>query len=492
MKTKNIYDLNSLLVIGNCCICVLAIILYYYKGNNQYVDIYTVILLCIFGAENLLILLYERKIRDPFIMILMVVVLIFYMTRIVTLLYDPYSLALDIHSATPNDLNYSLLFILLSNASIFLGLSTVRGRIFYKKKELFDNYRVSPFKIIIILSLAITLGFYISLTSHIIGRFAGYITGVFIKIYIILLFTFIYLVINANKISRGYLIIFIILITIFTILNTLHGSRSSFLTIAYLLLVGILSIKGRIIFNNIAILIITIIVPLSAILFISATYIRAFDPRSRPVVSLFQLNILKTSHIVGSKDLKVLLGPIFDRMGFLDYSTEVIRNPETYSKIINFKYYFKSIVDNVLTPGFNIFGTPKASNSMRYVARGQPIPTHEDVMAAYHSDMLTVYGEYYVLFLGYPSLIFLFLFSHIFKKIYLSIRNKYIFLFYMYRALVLYVFYLWLNSFGIDWMMFDLVGIIITVCLFKNFYKMRRKKGKPVYRSKELLGDTPI
>ena len=492
MKTKNIYDLNSLLVIGNCCICVLAIILYYYKGNNQYVDIYTVILLCIFGAENLLILLYERKIRDPFIMILMVVVLIFYMTRIVTLLYDPYSLALDIHSATPNDLNYSLLFILLSNASIFLGLITAGGKIIYKQNESFDEYPANPHNIIIILSFVIAISFYIPLSSHFISRFSGYVTSVFIKLHLIILFTFIYLLINYKKISRRYLTIFLILIAIFTILTTLHGSRSALLTLAYLLLIGFLSVKGDILFNKKAVFIGTVLIPLSVVLFVSATYIRWFDPGSRSVVSSYQINILKESDILGSKKINILCRLMFYRMGFLDFATVVIRNRELYDKIINFQYYFKSIIDNVMSPGFNIFETPKVSNSMSFIARGQPIPNYKDVMAAYHSDMLTVYGEYYVLFLGYPDLIFLFLFSHIFKRIYLSIRSKDVFLFYMYRAIILYIFYMWLNSFGLDWMMFDLVGIIITVGLFKNFYKMRRKKGKPVYRSKELVGDTPI
>jgi len=475
MRNRNGYDLNTLLIIANFCICAIAIILYYNKGDNQYVDIYTIILLCIFGAQNLLMLLYERVKRDPFIIILMIVVLVFYMVRVVTLLNDPWSLALARHSLTPSDLNYSLMFIMLSNASIFLGLSTVGGKILYKKNELIDGRPANPTKIIIILLFTIVIAFYTTLASDIIGRFAGYITQVFINLHLILLLTSVYIAINLKKISNRKLIILLILIATFFIFTTLSGSRSALLTLAYLLLIAIISVKGRITFNKKAILIGTILIPLSVMFFISATYIRQVET-DRHVVSTKQLTILKGADLIGSKDISLLCRPVFNRMGFLDYAAVVIRSHEQYSKIINFQYYFESIIDNALTPGFNIFGTPKVSNSMSYISRGEPVPTHKDIMSAYQSDMPTVYGEYYVLFHGYPALIILFSFSFIFKKIYLSIRSKDAFLFYLYRALVLCVFYSWLNSFGIDWMMLDLIGIIITVGLFKNFYKMDVKK----------------
>lgn len=486
MRAKTGYDLNTLLIIANCCICAIAIFLYYNKGGNQYVDIYTVILLCVFGTQNLLILLYERAKRDPFVIILMTTIIVFYMWRVVTLLYDPWSLAFAQHSLTPGNLNYSLIFIMFSNASIFLGLGTAGGKILYKKEKFFDDYPANPRNVIIILLVAIVIAFYISLSSDIIGRFAGYITDIFIRLRLILLFTFIYLAINFKKTSKRNLIILLILITTFIIFNTLSGSRAALLTLAYLLLIGFLSVKGRITFNKKAVLIGTILIPLPVIFFISATYIRTIVP-SRSVVSIRPLTILKESNIIETKNINLLCRPLFDRMGFLDYSAVLIRNQEQYSKIINFQYYFESIIDNALTPGFNIFGTPKVSNSMSYIARGESVPTHEDIMATYQSDMPTVYGEYYVLFYGYPALIILFAFSYIFKKIYLSIRSKDAFLLYLYRALILYVFYLWIISFGIDWMMLDLIGIIITVGLFKNFYKMRRRKLKPVYSGRDLV-----
>ncbi|MFX1480616.1 MAG: hypothetical protein ACFFCI_21205 [Promethearchaeota archaeon] len=489
MRNKSGYDLNTLVIIGNCSVCAIAMVLYYSKGANQYINIYTLILLCIFGAQNLLILLYEKKKRDPFVLLLMIIVLVFYMARVVTLLYDPWSLALDRHSGTSDDLNCSLVFIMLYNAAIFLGLSAASGKILYKNKKIFDGYPAKPCNIMIILLVGIVVAFYISLASDLMGRFAKYITSIFINLPLIILFTLLYLVINNKKLPRRYRAGILLLIGIYMVLYTLAGSRSALLTLGVLLLIGIMVVKDRVSFNRKALLIGTILIPVSVAFFISATYIRGVVSR-RSVVSSYQLTILKESNIFSSKGIKMLCRPIFDRMGFLDYSAVVIRNHEEYGKIINFQYYFKSVIDNALTPGYDIFGTPRVAHSMSYISRGESVPTYEDVAGAYQSDMATVYGEYYVLFHGYPALIILFSICFIFKKIYLWIRCKDSFSFYLRRALVLYVFYLWVNSFGLDWMVLDLIRIIITVCIFENWYKMRRKEVKSVYEGNEAVGDT--
>jgi len=477
MKSRNCYDLNFMLVVGNILICAVGLYLFYKIGGNRYVDTSTVILLCIFGMENLLILLYEKKKRDPFILLLLLISLGFYMGRVVTLLYDPWSRSLAMFSFTPDDLNYSLIFIMLSNLSIFLGLSTAGRNILYKK-SVTSSYSVNPRRIMGVLLFVFFVSYCLQFAGDIIGRFAGYIM-LFVNVNLILLFTFIYLAMNFNKVSNTNRIVFLTLIIFFALEVTLSGSRSALLVLACYLLVAILSVKGKIIFSKKMLLISIIIIPVSLFFFILATYIRNVD--SRHLDHTKQLTILKEADLIGSKDISHLCRPIFGRIGFLDYSTILIRNQERYSKIINFRYYFESIIDNALTPGFDVFDTPRVSHSMSYISRGESVPTHGDIKAAYQSNMPTVYGEYYVLFHGYPALIIIFVFSYIFKRTYLLIRKKDAFLFYLYRALVLYVFYLWLNSFGIDWILMDLIGIIITVGLFKKFYKMRSRKLKPVY-----------
>ncbi len=486
IRNKTGYDLNSLLKIANIIICAIGIYLYYKLGSNQYVNEYTIIILCIFCIQNLLILSYEKKRTDPFVLILMIIAVIFYMGRVVTLLYDPWSSILTRYPFTSYDLNYSLIFIMLSNASIVLGLSTGGGKNLNKQNVLTDAYPANPRNVMLILVATIVIGFYIRLSSDIIGRFAGYITGVFIQLHLILLFTFIYVAVNFRKTSNRNLVTLLILTVTFIIFATLSGSRSGLLTVGYLLLIGFLSVKGRIKINKKLILISPLVILLSFFIFDAATYIRKVDTK-RIIGSKKQLTTLK-NYSIGSKDVKILCRSIFDRGGFLDNPADMIRNKEQYHNVINIIYYFKSAIDNGLTPGFNIFDTPKAANALRYIY-GYTIyssPIHKDIKAAYHSSMLTIYGEYYVLFGGYSALIIFFIFSHIFKKLYLSVKSKDAFLFYLYRALILYVFWLWINSFGMDWMVLDLISIFITVGLFKNFYKMRRRK-EPIYKIREVV-----
>ena len=155
----------------------------------------------------------------------------------------------------------------------------------------------------------------------------------------------------------------------------------------------------------------------------------------------------------------------------------LIKNKEQYNKFINVGYYIKSIIDNVLTPGFNIFNTPKVSHAIPSIHSDYSLLTQEDIIGAgYQSNMLTIYGEYYALFGGYPALFFFFIFAYIFKRSYLLITNRDPFLYNLYRVLILYVYYQCINSFGMDWIIFDLLRISVVVVLFKNFYKMKKRR----------------
>lgn len=490
MRNKTGYDLNSLLKIANIIICAIGIYVYYEMGDNQYVNGYTLLLLCIFGVANVLVLSIEKKKRDPFILLLMVVATVFYMVRIVSMLYDPWSSVYAYLFVAPDDLNHCLVFILLSNASIVLGLRAPRGKIIYKESILTGEHPASLRNILIILLVAFIANSYSSLAADFIGRFAGYITNVFLQLALIVLMTFVYFAIDLKKNSRRhirYVIILVIIGAAFVISLALQGSRSGILMVAIFLLIAFLSVKGMVTLSKKSLLILAMLVPLSAAFFAASTYIRIMSMRDMSTAE--KVTIIRKSNMFDSTKTD-LLRPIFRRTGFLDYATDIIRNREPYSQFIDIQYYFKSIIDNVLTPGFNIFHTPRASQAITAIYRDGPALVQKDIAGgSYQSNMFTAYGEFYILFGGYPALLAFFMASYIFKISYLSIRNKDVFLFYLYRAVILYVFWVWLNSFGMDWMVFNIISIVLTVGLFKNFYKMRRRKLKPIDRSRELAGD---
>jgi len=368
---------------------------------------------------------------------------------------------------------------MVSNVSIVLGLSIGGKKASYKKNIDSDEYPARPFSIAIIFVATTLIGFLNVLPGWIFGKIGTYIRNFFMDSETILILTSLYLIINYKKISGRYRIIIPSLLGIFIILHMLSGARSALLRFALLLVFILLTLKYKIIFSKKSILIGATLVPLLLIAnFVGGTYVRKMltNPERR-LFSIAQVSFFKESFsFLESEDPIRIYRPIFLRIGFLDHAASVMRNSEEYRKIMNFSYYFKSFVDNsiLLTPLYDVFDTPRAACSFRYIARGKSIPLRKNVMGKnYHSTMFTVYGEYYVLFNGYPALIFLFVFSYIFKKAYLSIRNKDIVLFHFYKVLVLLFFYRWLDSFGMDWMLLHLIPVFITIVLFKNFYMMK-------------------
>ena len=476
MPNKDNFDLNNLLVIVNVLLCITALVLYITTGPNQYIELYTVILLCLLGSQNALMLLYGRVKREPFVLILAAVTTVFYVARVVSLLYNPSSITFNRSVVTPDDINYLLVFIMLSNVSMFLGLNATKRKIVYDENIPEDQSPAKALNVIIILFVVIIILYVGLLPVSVFGRFSGYILAVFFRLRLILLLSLLYLIINFRRISISSRFAILGLILLFVVFNTITGSRSSLLTLAVLLLVGLLSVKGRIILNNKIILLGILLIPLSIFLYNLATACRPFF---RVVPDVFseqkRLAFKESSYLKGFRqfDITQVCQPVFDRMGYLDFSVDMIKHQEQYSRVINAEYYLKSIVDNSLTPGFNVFGTPRAENALQYIYKGLPSPTHQDINNAYHADMLTIYGEYHILFGKYPALLIFFICSYVFKRIYLALKSKNIFLFFLYRAIVLLIFYEWLNSFGTDWFVFDLICIFMTVFLFKNFYKMR-------------------
>ena len=454
----------------------MALCIYIADGPNQYVNLYTLVLLFLLGTQNALMLFYGSIKKEPFILILVAVTTVFYAARVVSLLYNPSSTTFDRSIITPDNINYLLIFIMLSNVSIFLGLNAAKGKIIYEHIIPERQPLSKVLNVIIILSLAIALPYMDLLPAKIFGRFAGYTLAVFFRLYLILLLTLLYLIINFREIPISCRLVILGLIILFVIFNTLIGSRSSLLTLAVLYMIVFLSLKGRIVLNKKHIALLVLLIPLSIFLYNLATVCRPAFNKITDVFSAQKRFAAKQSryfrHFSRFVNIAQTCEPAFDRMGFLDYSVDIIKHQEQYSQVINTKYYLMSIVDNCLTPGFNIFGTPRASNVLKYIYNGCPSPTHQDILNAYHSDMFTLYGEYHILFGKYPALLIFFVCSYLFKRIYLAYRNKNVFLFFLYRAIVLLVFYKWLNSFGVDWLVFESICIFITISLFKNFYKM--------------------
>lgn len=470
--SQNGYSLNSLLAVINVFICLGGLMLLVIMGSNHYVNGWSVVLLWALGLQNYLMLLHEKKNMDPFIILLVIVVSAFYMGRVLTLLYNPWSMALSAGRCTVEDLNYSLIFIFFANAAIFLGLGLVAGRITSKEEDQ-DEDPLQYRNVIILLVLAIGVTYFIGYANSFLGRWASYISSIGFNLLMVILCSIIYLALNYKKLSRKVMVAIFVLFAVFAVFSTLSGSRAGVFVLAYLAIIAFLTVRGSIVLSNRFMMIGLFLAFIAVIFFLSASYIRGVVNPKRDPISAEELMMLKDANIFGQKN-----NELFERIGFLDYATVAIINSDKYREIINFPYYAQSIIDNVLTPGFTVFDVPRVAHAMSYVLRGDPLPELKDIQSAYQSDMPTAYGEYYNLFYGYPALLILFTLAYLFKRIYLAVESKDRFLFHLYRALILYVFYMWLNSFGLDWILLDIVSIVVTISLFKGFYTMKKKNGQ--------------
>lgn len=474
--TKASHDLNTLLIIANVLICVITAYLYFTRDNFEYVDFITVFITYLFAIENIGMLSYEKRRRNPFILILVLVGTFFYMMRIPSLIWIPSSaITFELLSIKATDLNYSLSFILLANASMFLGFHLgTKHKIHHTNLSFSKDANPKVKNALILISIVILTNYFNVLNQEIFGRLSGFISQILFNPHIIILFTFTMLAYHYEKISQQVLIIFIIIFFCVIVLITLSGSRSALLTLGMLLLFSILAAKQKFMISNKLLLLFLILIPISLIFFVSSTYKRQANIQTKITVEHIYL-----AYDAGMFDLDKMepyWDIIFYRIGFLDYSTEIIANRQRFSAILNREYYIKSIIDNALTPGLDVFGVPRVSHSISYIRRGESVPSRDEITASYQSDQLGIYGEYYGIFYGYAALIIFFFLAFIFQKIYITFKTTNILLFSQYRSVLLLLFYNLLNSFGMDWFLLDIITAVITSLLFARFYDSGRRR----------------
>ena len=168
---------------------------------------------------------------------------------------------------------------------------------------------------------------------------------------------------------------------------------------------------------------------------------------------------------------------VYNRIGYLDHTVRLIKNKKEYSDYIHPNYYFKSITDNLLTPGSDIFDAPISNFNLKFIDNGYDKPTMEMTSKNYHSTIFTMYGETYLWFttLGsfgiLGSLFAIFLTGYIFKIFYNSVKSENIHKVYLYRSIILYFFYVRFTTFGLDWDIIKYLGCLLTLIFIFNLTK---------------------
>jgi hypothetical protein len=206
--------------------------------------------------------------------------------------------------------------------------------------------------------------------------------------------------------------------------------------------------------------------------FAISTYNRAYRNSDTPldVRRVLEMTSEASSALSIESTLDSVLPLVAARAGYFDFSAELIAHRSEYSSVINLASYAKSIVDNVLTPGFDVYDQPKISNALRFVYEGSGPPSKELVTAdAYQSDQLGIYGEFYALF-GYASLPLFLLTGFLLKKIYVQLKSGNPFIFVMKRVAVLFVFVRMLDSYGVDWIILETLPLVAAIYIYRYFF----------------------
>jgi len=433
-------DLSSFLIAVNAVIAAAILVLYAVRGPNDYVGTYTVCLSLAFAAQNFFFLLVTGRRPNPFLLLLVVHALVFYELRVATLLWEPWSMVFVRNSFGAADLGNGLLFVILSNFAIFFGV-TAHSEKYADPAPLAGDGRASVRLLlpVLLLNIAVLLEFNFKALSAL----KGYL-GIFLNADILLLFSLVVMVLYYDVMSKRQKALLFCSIFVFIASRTVSGSRSAMVTLCFYLFCVWFGVNGRVLFRKKLYMALLAALPVAVSLFLFATAVRS--PR-----------------------LQLQARTIFDRIGFLDMSSEVIANRLPYSAVINFEHYFKSVVDSGLTPGFSVFEAPKAANLLSFINNGMPAVSLKAVHENYESDMFTVYAEPYVLFGPVWGLIAIFAAAFLFQRAYRSLAGRDLFKLAVFRATLLVLFYTYfLDSFGIDWFLVDMIRFAVpfTILLF--------------------------
>lgn len=472
-------DLRVILVIVNILMAIGSVAAYLFYGENQYVDLTTIGLGLVLCLETHGVLQLEKKRRDPFLIVLAFVMIFFYSLRVITLTWFPYSVVFQRYEFGAADLNYGLLFIIVANLFLCAGLVVASRK--YEREIIVAGWEPrSPKRVLGLLCFMIVF-FYTNdayWTADSVPRFFNFLRRI-LDVNVIISFAFLYLLLFRKTMSRWVFAAICAAIVAEGALHLLAGSRSVILVIVLNLMLTALAVYGRIVFPRklvrVGIAGFPAIVVVLIISFSIATLIRQSRDAEGGVNLATAVRVASEwpASDLTDTDFEKLLPPLFDRIGYLDYASEIIAHRQKYESLTSVSTYLKSLIDNLLTPGFDIWDQPKVSNAMRFIYQDDGVPEKSRVSEAYQSDQLCLYGDMYGL-LAYGSLPLFFLIGYGFKRVFTAISTVSPFKSGVIRLVVLMAFLMLLNSYGLDWVIIDVVILLASIPIWMFFFASRR------------------
>jgi hypothetical protein len=472
-------DLNALLAGANLLVLGLIAAQAFQLGDHPYVNDLTLLLGALLCVQTQIALLLERLQRDPFVILLAFSMIFFYEFRVFTLAIWEFS---DVFTRFPfnaDDSNFALFYILIANLFIYGGLFSIKP-----KRSLHidgDGWKAtSAGSVLIVLIVGIVFS-YVGVALWADGGMPRAINFIVLLLSpnVLVLMVMAYCIVYRRTLSGTAIAAIVVLVVAEMVVHTLFGSRSAILGLVQASLLVMLATWGRIKVNRglalFGIAAVPVIVGLMVAAFAISTYNRFARERGNmpDVQRAAEFVSASTNDPLIVARLGIIAPAIAARAGFFDYSAEVIAHRDEYSAVINGATYIRSIVDNVLTPGLDLFDQPKIANSMQFIYRRWGTPSKMYVATeAYQSDQIGVYGEFFVL-MGWLSLPALFTLALLLKRIYVRMSGANPYILAMKRIVVLFAFGRIIDSFGLDWMITETVSLVLAIVLYTKFFTSR-------------------
>lgn len=477
-------DLNALLQLLNVFVLLLLVFAWWRLEVNEYIDHQTLVLGAVLSVQTHLALWIERHRRDPFVLLLAFWTIVYYSLRLFTLYLFPFSAVFPRFVYSAADSNYALIYILVANLFMYAGLYAVSIRR-DMAIDTSDRRAAAPLAVLVLMLVTFMLTYFGGSywQAGQVPRAVAVLVVLFspsIIIPMVLAYYFLF----RRVLSRSVSLAIGGLLLVELVAHTLWGSRSAFIIFIQTCMFVALAIHGTIRVRRKWVMLAIVMLPLGTALMVGAFAISTYNRMSKDSTAVLDVGqSLKLAseagqEIAGGPALDVLLPPVLSRAGFFDYSAEVIAHREQYRPVINLTAYARSIIDNILTPGFDVFDQPKVANSMMFVYRGWGEPSKWQVQESliYQSDQIGVYGEFYALF-GYASLPLLFLLTWGLKRAYVRAGGGDPFLLAMKRVVILSFFTRTIDSFGFDWTIGEVLPLVVGVLLYSIIFRSERKSG---------------
>jgi hypothetical protein len=483
MNKNIIHNISVFLDVASAFFAVFVLVGFLVGHSALGANYLTIIVFVLLAIQNHVFLKLARSKANPLLLFFCFSFIAFYYSRMFTALLFPVSkqcflfahpLSFDV-----SNLNVTLVFMFFANFAVALGvlLKPFKNEIPRERPSLEIPHLHSNIAIVSMIFLSLYSFMRLFKYTGSMKLLSDYLWLIGDS-YLLLVLALVALFLFYNEFPKKRLIWLSVLILLYVVLQTLSGSRSGIYILAISTFFSTLSLHSKLKVRLKHILGFAVIFSvLGLVTFCVGSFSRYVKSSSSPILnsqdSLKRDYVRYADNNTNSKKNEFfrlfLLDKVFERLSYLEWSVDLIANKKEYSEIINPKYYFESIVDNVLSPGFTVFDAPRVSNSLRYIYYKDKMPKKSLAMVSknYHSDILSIYGEYFVLFGPYLGVLVFFLSGWLFGFVYSLIRAKTSVEYYAYRGFLFMLFSFWINSFGMDWFAMDIARVLFFVVFLR-------------------------